>query len=711
MLQKILSFLKLRLIETLGLTILIFSIFYLFSISTYSPENATLVTPGKTEENIFLNYSFYISDFLMQAFGLSCFLLFINFFVWSWLVIIKKKISNISFKLLFIVIYLCLLTLGTKILYDQSFWLPDNGHGGFLGGYLISYIPLELYKFNSIIGYTAISLGIIFFIISLGLKFNEWVLVFKSLGKIISSPIKFLKLIFKTAGSIDRSDPIEQVEEELVPAINKSYKPRTMETQASLPLNNDPSVSFKAGQFKLPPTDFLNTSKINKNLDTLTNDHKELSKFLENTLLDFGIMGKIKKVSPGPVVTLYEFEPAAGIKTSKIINLTDDIARSTSSISTRIAPVPGKNTIGIEIPNKEIEPVNYRQIIESKEFANPTIQIPITLGKTIAGYPIVGDLVSMPHLLIAGTTGSGKSVCINTLILSVLYKHTPETCKLILIDPKMLELSVYQGIPHLLSPVITEPKKATSALKWTVKEMETRYRKMTEEGVRNISGYNEKMKKDGKKVMPYIIVVVDEMADLMMVSGKQVENYIQRLAQMARAAGIHIIMATQRPSVDVITGTIKANFPTRISFQVTSKIDSRTILGEQGAEQLLGKGDMLFMSSASRMIRIHGPFLSDQEIEKVSTFLRSQGSPTYIDDITKIEENDNSSDSTAGAGDKDPLFDEAVSLIKSEGKASTSFLQRKLQIGYNRAARIIDQMEDAKIISPANHTGKREIYP
>ena len=329
----------------------------------------------------------------------------------------------------------------------------------------------------------------------------------------------------------------------------------------------------------------MNQSKSNKNSDALTDDHKELSKFLESTLLDFGIMGKIKKVSPGPVVTLYEFEPAAGIKTSKIVNLTDDIARSTSSISTRIAPVPGKNTIGIEIPNKEIDPVNYRQIIESKEFANPNINIPITLGKTIAGYPIVGDLVSMPHLLIAGTTGSGKSVCINTLILSVLYRHTPETCKLILIDPKMLELSVYQGIPHLLSPVITEPKKATSALKWTVREMETRYRKMTEEGVRNISGFNEKAKKEDKKVMPYIIVVVDEMADLMMVSGKQVENYIQRLAQMARAAGIHIII-TQRPSVDVITGTIKANFPTRISFQVTSKIDSRTILGEQGAEQL-----------------------------------------------------------------------------------------------------------------------------
>jgi len=317
----------------------------------------------------------------------------------------------------------------------------------------------------------------------------------------------------------------------------------------------------------------------------------------------------------------------------------------------------------------------------------------------------------MPHLLIAGTTGSGKSVCINTLILSVLYRHTPETCKLILIDPKMLELSVYQGIPHLLSPVITEPKKATSALKWTVREMETRYRKMTEEGVRNISGFNEKAKKEGKKVMPYIIVVVDEMADLMMVSGKQVENYIQRLAQMARAAGIHIIMATQRPSVDVITGTIKANFPTRISFQVTSKIDSRTILGEQGAEQLLGKGDMLFMSSASRMIRIHGPFVSDSEIEKVSTFLRSQGSPTYIDDITKVEDNDGVSEGGLDSSDKDELFNQAVELIKNEGKASTSFLQRKLQIGYNRAARIIDQMEEAKIISPANHTGKREILP
>jgi S-DNA-T family DNA segregation ATPase FtsK/SpoIIIE len=710
MLQKVLNFLKLRLIELSGLIILTFSIFYLYSVATYSPENATLITPGKTEDLILLNYSFYISDFLLQAFGLSCFLLFVNFFIWSWLIIIQKSISNITFKFLFIVIYLSLFSLGLKILFDQNFWLPDNGNGGFLGGYLISFIPLDFYTFNPIIAYSSLTLGTVFFILSLGLSFSEWLIVLKKGGTVLISPIKFLKIVFKKAGTIDQ--PVVQEEtEELIPTINKSFKPKPMETQASLPLETKDSFSFKSGDYKLPPTDYLSQSKSNKNSDTLTDDHKELSKFLESTLLDFGIMGKIKKVSPGPVVTLYEFEPAAGIKTSKIVNLTDDIARSTSSISTRIAPVPGKNTIGIEIPNKEIDPVNYRQIIESKEFANPNINIPITLGKTIAGYPIVGDLVSMPHLLIAGTTGSGKSVCINTLILSVLYRHTPDTCKLILIDPKMLELSAYQGIPHLLSPVITEPKKATSALKWTVREMETRYRKMTEEGVRNISGFNEKAKKEGKKVMPYIIVVVDEMADLMMVSGKQVENYIQRLAQMARAAGIHIIMATQRPSVDVITGTIKANFPTRISFQVTSKIDSRTILGEQGAEQLLGKGDMLFMSSASRMIRIHGPFVSDSEIEKVSTFLRSQGSPTYIDDITKVEENESMSDGDIDSSDKDELFNQAVELIKNEGKASTSFLQRKLQIGYNRAARIIDQMEEAKIISPANHTGKREILP
>jgi len=374
-----------------------------------------------------------------------------------------------------------------------------------------------------------------------------------------------------------------------------------------------------------------------------------------------------------------------------------------------VATVPGKSTIGIEIPNKVRENVALKEIISSKEFNNKDIKIPITLGKSISGFPIVGDLVSMPHLLIAGTTGSGKSVCINTLILSILYRHKPDDCKLIMIDPKMLELSIYQGIPHLLTPVITEPKKATTALKWVVKEMEKRYREMTEIGVRNISGFNEKASSESRKKMPYIVVIVDEMADLMMIAGKEIENYIQRLAQMARAAGIHIVMATQRPSVDVITGTIKANFPTRISFQVTSKIDSRTILGEQGAELLLGNGDMLFMSSASRIIRIHGPYVSEKEIEKVSTFLRLQGSPIYIEEVTRIEEQENDEVVLNSEG-KDELYNKAVEIIKIEGKASTSFLQRKLGIGYNRAARIIDQMEEEKIISPANHVGKREIY-
>ena len=708
MLHKVLDFLKLRLIETSGLIILTFSIFYLYSVLTYSPENATLVTPGKTDDFFLINYSFYIADFLLQAFGLVCFLLFVNLFIWSWLIIIKKTVPNITIKLLFIVLYLCLFTFGLKILLNQNFWLPDNGNGGFLGAYLINIIPLELYKYNTAFAYSSIVTGFIFFIFSLGLNFQQWMSIFNKMIIILIAPFKLIKIIFKKAGTIENV-PSQENQEELIPTINKSFRPKSIETQTSLQFEKTNDISFKSGQYKLPLINFLNESKVNKNSETLTEDHKELSKFLENTLLDFGIMGKIKKVSPGPVVTLYEFEPAAGIKTSKIINLTDDIARSTSSISTRIAPVPGKNTIGIEIPNKEIDPVNYRQIIESNEFANLKINIPITLGKTIAGYPIVGDLVSMPHLLIAGTTGSGKSVCINTLILSILYRHTPDTCKLILIDPKMLELSVYQGIPHLLSPVITEPKKATSALKWTVNEMETRYRKMTEEGVRNISGFNEKAKKDGKKVMPYIIVVVDEMADLMMVSGKQVENYIQRLAQMARAAGIHIIMATQRPSVDVITGTIKANFPTRISFQVTSKIDSRTILGEQGAEQLLGKGDMLYMSSANRIIRIHAPFVSEAEIEKINNFLRSQEEPDYVDEILNFADEKEINESSKQHGDKDELYETAVEIIKSEGKASTSFLQRKLQIGYNRAARIIDMMEDNGVVSKANHVGKRDV--
>ena len=434
------------------------------------------------------------------------------------------------------------------------------------------------------------------------------------------------------------------------------------------------------------------------------NKNRPDGKFMEGILQDFGINGQIQKINNGPVVSLYEFEPAAGVKVSKIVNLSDDLARNTSSTSARVAVIPGKNTVGIEIPNEKREGVFLREIISNERFKSRDLKLPIALGKSISGVPIIGDLTSMPHLLIAGTTGSGKSVCVNTIITSLLYKLSPELCKLILIDPKMLELSAYEGIPHLLSPVITDAKKATSALGWTVKEMNNRYKLMSKVGVRNIDGYNEKH----KLKMPYIVVVVDEMSDLMLVAGKEIENYIQKLSQMARAAGIHIIMATQRPSVDVITGTIKANFPTRVSFQVSSKIDSRTILGEQGAEQLLGKGDMLFMSSANRIIRIHGPYVSEKEIEKISSVLRAQGEPDYIEDITSVS-NSSEDDSNISTGEGDELYNEAINIVKSEGKASTSFLQRKLQIGYNRAARIIDMMEEKGVVSKANHVGKREV--
>ena len=419
-------------------------------------------------------------------------------------------------------------------------------------------------------------------------------------------------------------------------------------------------------------------------------------------LLDFGIEGRIKQINNGPVVSLYEFEPAPGIKVSKIMNISDDLARNTSSTSARVSIIPGKNTVGIEIPNEGREGVFLREIISNENFQKKKLSLPIALGKSISGVPIIGDLTSMPHLLIAGTTGSGKSVCINTIIISLLYKLNPNLCKLILIDPKMLELSAYEGIPHLLSPVITDAKKATAALGWTVKEMNNRYKLMSREGVRNIDGYNSKH----SHKMPYIVVVVDEMSDLMLVAGKEIENYIQKLSQMARAAGIHIIMATQRPSVDVITGTIKANFPTRISFQVSSKIDSRTILGEQGAEQLLGKGDMLFMSSANRIIRIHGPYVSDKEIEKISSLLRAQGEPDYIEEITKVTSEDKQ---LLEEDNNDEMYNKALEVIKSDGKASTSYLQRKLQIGYNRAARIIDLMEERGVVSKANHVGKREV--
>ncbi len=547
----------------------------------------------------------------------------------------------------------------------------------------------ELINFNENIAYYILGiLIVIFFLISINFSPKKtW---------------NFLKQIFnlvnkaKTKNFTDKSEIINEYipQDEIKDLI-----------QEDLPfIKADKLKENEKTKFNLPNLDLLKTPT-KKERENSYQDERNDPEFLEKILLDFGVNGNIKKVSHGPVVTLNEFEPAAGVKVSKIINLSDDIARNTSSESARIATIPGSNTIGIELPNISRENVFLSEILNNSNFKKKEIKLPIALGKSISGIPIVGDLTSMPHLLIAGTTGSGKSVCINTIILSLLYRHTPEKCKFILIDPKMLELSTYEGIPHLLCPVITEAKKAASVLGWVVKEMESRYRLMTKEGVRNIDGYNSKH----KFPMPYIVVIVDEMSDLMLVASKEIENYIQKLSQMARAAGIHIIMATQRPSVDVITGTIKANFPTRISFQVTSKIDSRTILGEQGAEQLLGKGDMLYMSSANRIIRIHAPFVSDNEIEKINDFLRSQADPDYVDEILNFADEKEINEGSKNLSDKDELYSTAVEIIKSEGKASTSFLQRKLQIGYNRAARIIDMMEAEGIVSKANHVGKRDV--
>jgi len=466
---------------------------------------------------------------------------------------------------------------------------------------------------------------------------------------------------------------------------------------------------------------------------------KQNAAALENVLDDFGIRGTVINVRPGPVVTLYELEPAPGIKSSRVIGLADDIARSMSAISARVAVVPGRNVIGIELPNSIRETVYLRELLASQAFSEISSGLPLALGKNIGGEAIMADLTRMPHLLIAGTTGSGKSVGINTMILSLLYRMPPDRCKLIMIDPKMLELSVYEGIPHLLAPVVTDPKKAVVALKWTVREMEDRYKMMSKIGVRNIDGFNERValaKANGEiitrtvqtgfdqgtgqpiyeqqemdlEVMPYIVVIVDEMADLMMVAGKDIEGTIQRLAQMARAAGIHMITATQRPSVDVITGTIKANFPTRISFQVTSKIDSRTILGEQGAEQLLGQGDMLYMAGGGRISRIHGPFVSDIEVENIVKYLKKQGTPEYLEAVTLEDENSDSSDMLMqGQSSGDELYDQAVAIVARDKKASTSYIQRRLSIGYNRAATLIERMEEQGVISSANHAGKREV--
>ncbi|MEM8825176.1 MAG: DNA translocase FtsK, partial [Pseudomonadota bacterium] len=537
------------------------------------------------------------------------------------------------------------------------------------------------------------------------------------------------------------ADPAGQPRQ-VVQAPAKPIRPST-QAQAEA----QPSLAFeeKTAEYEKPPLALLTDPRTVERHHLSEDALRENARMLEAVLKDYGVQGEIVSVRPGPVVTMYELEPAPGLKASRVIGLADDIARSMSALSARVSTVPGRSVIGIELPNEQREKVVLREILSARDFGDSSMALPLALGKDIGGAPVVANLAKMPHLLIAGTTGSGKSVAINTMILSLLYKLTPEECRLIMIDPKMLELSVYDGIPHLLSPVVTDPKKAVVALKWVVGEMEERYRKMSKMGVRNIDGYNARVAETlakgemftrtvqtgfddetGEPVfeteetvpekMPYIVVVVDEMADLMMVAGKEIEACIQRLAQMARASGIHLVMATQRPSVDVITGTVKANFPTRISFHVTSKIDSRTILGEMGAEQLLGMGDMLYMAGGSKITRVHGPFCSDEEVEEIVNHLKSFGPPEYAASVLEGPSEDAASDidtvlglAGGNTGGEDALYDQAVAIVARDRKCSTSYIQRKLGIGYNKAARLVEQMEEEGAVTPANHVGKRDI--
>jgi S-DNA-T family DNA segregation ATPase FtsK/SpoIIIE len=710
----------------------------------------------------------YIANPLLQMLGLASLLIVCMLASWGWRLFASKRIpSLLGIRITMFLLSLILLSVCFAAIEPPVSWPIENGLGGAIG------LLMRHWLAHAFPGFVSVSLCLILLLgalpVALGLTWSEW----RAILRVMWRSAQFMLSIFSIlrpakpedmayAGGVkpesklvrlfhklkpgaddeeeDEEEPAEtirkprkQVKKDLVAPPARKAAPRL--AQSSLELRP------RKGQYQLPSTSLLaDGSKKARKTQLNEASLSQNARLLESVLNDFGVNGEIVKVRPGPVVTLYELEPSPGTKSSRVIGLSDDISRSMSSISARIATVPGRNVIGIELPNLTRETVYLRELLEDEEFNNTSASLPIALGKDIGGTPIVVDLARMPHLLVAGTTGSGKSVAVNTMIASLIYKLTPEQCKFIMIDPKMLELSIYDNIPHLLSPVVTEPGKAVVALKWTVKEMENRYRLMSGLGVRNIDGYNKRIreaKAKGDKLMrtvqtgfnpdtgapiieemaldmtplPFIVVVVDEMADLMLVAGKDIETSIQRLAQMARAAGIHIIMATQRPSVDVITGVIKANFPTRISFQVTSRIDSRTILGEQGAEQLLGQGDMLYMAGGGRITRVHGPFVADKEVEAIVAHLKEQGTPTYVDDVTRDPEEgfDLAGGEDGEDGEDGEVYRQAVAIVLRDRKASTSYLQRVLKLGYNRAARLVDRMEAEGIVGTANHVGKREV--
>jgi len=778
----VLRALRIAMVRTSGAALFLFAITGIVAIASYNSldpsfDNAT----AREASNLLGRYGAIEADLLLQIFGLASLSFLTAPAVWGWRTALGRPLPYTLWRALAWPIGTILFAAGLGLMPTVAS-LPA-GAGGLLG--------LGWFQLSQVIANGA------------GLNWLSWLLplLFLIAGAVISflaTGLEFIPLVqramnipafFVLAGShaknlrvpvlpkFGRKDPGEQLEPRFDdgdeeeseeedaeyeegdeeeedyevderPARERAIRVKREERKSppqTAKRTHQPALNLSSDEYELPSLGLLAEPVHVSDQNSLSDDAlEENARMLESVLVDFGVRGRINAVRPGPVVTLYEFEPAAGVKSSRVISLSDDVARSMSAVAARIAVIPGRNVIGIELPNHTRETVFLRELLASTDYEKARAPLTLALGKTIGGEPVMADLAKMPHLLIAGTTGSGKSVGLNTMILSLLYRMPPEHCRLIMIDPKMLELSVYDGIPHLLAPVVTDPRKAVVALKWAVREMEDRYRKMSKLGVRGIEAFNERVKKakdkgeslkrtvqtgfdreTGKPVyedetlelepMPFIVVVVDEVADLMMISGKEIEGAVQRLAQMARAAGIHLIAATQRPSVDVITGTIKANFPTRISFQVTSKVDSRTILGEQGAEQLLGQGDMLYMMAGGRIRRIHGPFVSDHEVEDVVRFLKTQGVPEYLDAVT--EEQDEEGDDPyalygSGGGNSesgDDLYDRALAIVARERKATTSYIQRRLQIGYNRAARIIERMEQESVLSKPNHKGVREI--
>lgn len=730
LLRKILGNYKIQMLLYVGL-----SAFFAVSFYTYNPNDTSFnAYSGDYNINKMGMFGSTISDLLLQTFGISSLLYVFLPILWVRILWKNKEIKHIWAKIPLSILAISLIS--TAFSYFE-FKITNFSSENLMGSLLL---PITQDLLGPISPFILLLLGVFTFVIASGHNLRSFIegtinIVEKIRIPYLTLPNIQLPSFFRRSNS--QSNNI--ISEYSSPAPRKPLREPKAEARVPKPQAQKGTYKPPVGDFELPSTELLDVMNAKKVKMESESELQDKAGRLLKVLNEFGVKGNITDIHQGPVVTLYEFEPSAGTKSSRVIGLADDIARSLSAISTRIAVIPGRNALGIEIPNENRQFFNLRELIETNEYDSGNHSLPIILGKDLSGAPYVVDLAKMPHLLVAGTTGSGKSVAINAMIISLLYRHTAATCKFIMIDPKMLELSVYQDIPHLLTPVVTEPAKAVVALKWAVKEMENRYRLMSNLNVRNISGYNQRISEavkageilertvqtgfdpeSGKPIyesiqidmepLPFIVIIVDEMADLMLVAGKDIETSIQRLAQMARAAGIHLIMATQRPSVDVITGVIKANFPSRVSFKVTSKIDSRTILGEQGAEQLLGMGDMLYVSSASTVSRLHGPFVDDKEVERISKFLKAQGIPDYVTSVTEEEEKNSVDGALLDDDDSDEaLYNKAVVIVKRDRKVSTSYIQRCLRIGYNRAAIIIEKMEAEGVISEPNHSGKREI--